>query len=192
MVTGAAGAVGTAVARRLEAAGFAVAGLDDWDVAERPRAVEALKRVRAELGPPSVLVTVPSLHDAAPFGEMGDERWQRLLRAHLGTTTNACAAAVPAMVEAGKGTVVTTSSWLAFAGLAGEAYFAAASGSVLAFTKSFALEVARHGVRVNCVAVGPLDRGVTPEDVAASVMFLVEDGDFFVGQVLTPAGGAVV
>lgn len=96
------------------------------------------------------------------------------------------------MVERGRGTVITISSWLAYAGVPGEAYFAAATGSILAFTKSFALEVAPKGVRVNCIAVGPLDKGVSPADVADTVMFLVDDGDFFVGQVLTPAAGAVV
>jgi hypothetical protein len=40
--------------------------------------------------------------------------------------------------------------------------------------------------------VGPLDRGVRPVDVADTVAFLVNDGDFFVGQVLSPAAGAVV
>jgi hypothetical protein len=51
---------------------------------------------------------------------------------------------------------------------------------------------------VNCIAVGPLHETtrttvhITPDDVADTVMFLVNDGDFFVGQVLSPAAGAVV
>ncbi len=192
LVTGASAAVGRAVAARLESEGFKVGRVDDPDLADRETAVEAVARVARELGPISVLVTSPSFHDAAKFGEMSAARWGRLLHAHLGTTTNACAATVPAMVEAGRGTVVTISSWHAFAGVAGEAYFAAATGSILAFTKSFALEVAPKGVRVNCIAVGPMEKGVLPADVADSVMFLVDDGDFFVGQVLSPAAGAVV
>jgi NAD(P)-dependent dehydrogenase (short-subunit alcohol dehydrogenase family) len=129
---------------------------------------------------------------------MSQERWQRLLSAHLGLTTNAFASTVPGMVRAGHGTVVTISSWLALAGIAGESYYAAATGSILAFTKSVALEVAANGVRVNCIAVGPLHETsrtpthITPDDVADTVMFLINDGDFFVGQVLTPAAGAVV
>jgi 2-hydroxycyclohexanecarboxyl-CoA dehydrogenase len=96
-------------------------------------------------------------------------------------------------VHAGRGTVVTTSSWMALAGIPGEAYQAAATGSILAFTKSFALEVARHGVRVNCIAVGPLEADNTlPAQVADTVVFLVDDGDFFVGQVFSAAAGAVV
>jgi NAD(P)-dependent dehydrogenase (short-subunit alcohol dehydrogenase family) len=203
LVTGAAGVVGAATVARLQAEGFAVGGLDDRagrgdlavavDLTDRSQAIAAAERVASELGPISVLVTAPYLHDAAAFGEMGGDRWNGLLSAHLGATVNACAAVVPAMVHAGRGTVVTTSSWMALAGIPGEAYQAAATGSILAFTKSFALEVARHGVRVNCIAVGPLEADNTlPAQVADTVVFLVDDGDFFVGQVFSAAAGAVV
>jgi NAD(P)-dependent dehydrogenase (short-subunit alcohol dehydrogenase family) len=183
------GPVAGTILNRLEAEGFKVATIDASD---RERAKAAADGITRELGPISVLVTAPDYHDAAPFGEISPERWQRLLMAHLGATVNACAAVGPAMVQAKRGTIITLSSWLALAGVAGEAYYAAATGSIIAFTKSFAIEVARHGVRVNCIAVGPLDRGVGPVDVAETVAFLINDGDFFVGQVLCPAAGAVV
>ena len=188
-MAGTSGPVAGAIRARLQAEGFTVAAIDASD---REQAKAAAERIARELGPIAVLVTAPDHHDAAPFGEMSAARWQRLLLAHLGTTVNACAAVGPAMVEAGRGTIITLSSWLALAGIGGEAYYAAATGSILAFSKSFAIEVAPHGVRVNCIAVGPLDRGVRPEDIAETVAFLVHDGDFFVGQVLTPAAGAVV
>jgi NAD(P)-dependent dehydrogenase (short-subunit alcohol dehydrogenase family) len=208
LVAGSAGRVGRTIVSRLQAEGFAVGGLDEEggpsdlsipvDLTNRAATIAAAERVATELGPVSVLVTAPEHYDAARFGEMSSDRWQRLLLAHLGVTTNACAATVPGMVRAGHGTVVTISSWLALAGLAGESYYAAATGSILAFTKSFALEVAPKGIRVNCIAVGPLHEtsrtpvSITPEDVADTVVFLVTDGDFFVGQVLSPAAGAVV
>jgi 2-hydroxycyclohexanecarboxyl-CoA dehydrogenase len=206
-VTGAGGVVAGAIVDRLQTEGFRVAGLDDAgavgdltiavDVTDRVEVVAAAKRVTRELGPISVLVTAPYLHDSAPFGEMSAERWDRLLRSHLGSTTNACAAVVPDMVRAGRGTVVALSSWLAFAGIAGEAYQAAATGSILAFIKSFAVEVAPQGVRVNCIAVGPLEAtsssaSVRPSEIAETVVFLVNDGDHFVGQILEAAAGAVV
>jgi NAD(P)-dependent dehydrogenase (short-subunit alcohol dehydrogenase family) len=143
-----------------------------------------------EIGPPSILVTIPDGHDAAPFGEMPGERWHRLLMAQLGLTVDACAAVVPHMVSAGSGTVVTTTSWLALAGIPGEAYYAAASGSIIAFTKSFALEVVKNGVRVNCIAIGRFGRELQPADIGESVLFLQRDGDFFVGQLLRGTGGA--
>jgi len=214
LVTGAGGVVGGAILARLQVEGFLVGSIDrtasggdlpvSVDLTDRGHTIAAVERIALELGPISVLVTAPEYHDAAPFGEMSPERWQRLLAAHLGATVNACAAAVPAMVQAGRGTVVTISSWMALAGIPGEAYYAAATGSILAFTKSFSLEVARNGVRVNCVAVGPLEADsrdsrqpppnqyVLPAEVADTVVFLVNDADFFVGQVFSPVAGAVV
>jgi 2-hydroxycyclohexanecarboxyl-CoA dehydrogenase len=208
LVAGSGGRVGSTVVSRLRAEGFTVGGLDEEpgaadlsiavDLTDRVATIAAAARVANELGPISVLVTAPEHYDAARFGAMSPERWQRLLSAHLGATTNACAAVVPQMVKAGHGTVVTLSSWLALAGIAGDSYYAAATGSILAFTKSFALEVAASGVRVNCIAVGPLHETsrtpvhITPDDVAETVIFLVDDADFFVGQVLSPAAGMVV
>ena len=57
--------------------------------------------------------------------------------------------------------------------------------------RRFHLGVAPRGVRVNCVAVGPLEE-TSLSDLAATVSFLVNDGDFFVGQVLCPAAGSAV
>jgi NAD(P)-dependent dehydrogenase (short-subunit alcohol dehydrogenase family) len=198
VVAGSGGPLSDAIADRLRAEGFSVGRLEDGDLSHRAQTIAAAERIARELGRVSVLVTIPTLHDAAPFGEMSSTRWGRLLEAHLGATTNACAAVVPAMVRAGQGTVITISSWLALAGIAGEAYYAAATGSILAFTKSFALEVAAKGVRVNGIAVGPLEPAPTdgayvlPGEVADTVMFLVNDAGFFVGQVLVASGGALV
>jgi 2-hydroxycyclohexanecarboxyl-CoA dehydrogenase len=222
VVVGAAGAVGKTIVERLHAEGLVVAGLDgaaaggdrQWvvDVSDRAALAAAIDEVRRELGPVSVLVVAPHKHDAAAIGEMARDRWQELVHAHLGAATNACAAVVPAMVEAGSGTVVIMSSWLALAGIAGEAYQAAATGTLLSFTKGFAMEVAPAGVRVNCVAVGPtasereqatatvgggkvelpLGRCATMKEIADTVSFLIKDGDFYVGQVFEPSAGAVV
>lgn len=222
LVTGAQGPVGAAVIERLQTEGFAVAGLDvkgggdlplAADVKQREQVADAVASALRELGRIDVLVTAHGYHASAPFGTMSPEDWKNLLDCHLGGTVNACAAVVPHMVQAGHGIVVTTSSWLALAGVPGEAYYAAATGSILAFTKSFSLEVAPKGVRVNCIAVGPLGAGapehsggdvrsnlgdrlperyVTPADIADTVSFLVRDGDFFVGQVFNAVAGAVV
>jgi 2-hydroxycyclohexanecarboxyl-CoA dehydrogenase len=220
IVVGAAGPVGGAVVGRLRDEGFKVAGLDSVepvgdvtvtvDATDRAALAAAVDDVVRRLGPVSVLVTAPSACDECPAGEMDKTRWEQLLKAHLGITTNAVAAVVPAMVEAGRGTVVIVSSWLALAGIPGQSYMAAATGTLLSFTKGFSMEVAPAGVRVNCVAVGPTDaagvagaaagvsvglplgRCATLDEVADTVVFLVREGDFYVGQVFEPAAGVVV
>jgi len=221
IVVGAAGPVGAATMRRLSGDGLKVAGLDvresfgDMhvvvDTTDRSALAEAVGSVVDGLGPASVLVTAPWYHDEAAAGTMDRARWERLLKAHLGATTNALAAVVPGMVAAGRGTVVVISSWLALAGIAGQAYMAAATGTLLSLTKGFSMEVAPAGVRVNCIAVGPTDVGphapggagleprdlplgrcATLDEVAATVSFLVHEGDFYVGQVFEPSAGVVV
>jgi NAD(P)-dependent dehydrogenase (short-subunit alcohol dehydrogenase family) len=151
------------------------------DVTDRAGIVAAVALVEQQLGPVSVLVTAAGRWTAAPFGAMDETEWRRMLDVHLGGTGNACAAVLPTMLAAGRGTIVTLSSHEAVEGSAGDVYFAAATGTVLAFTRSLAAEVAPQGVRINCIADG------SPEAVAETVAFLVRDGAFYVGQVFTPA-----
>lgn len=218
LVTGATDPVGSAIVDRLHSEGYLVAGFGAdggrgdlslaVDLGDPSQVATAVDRTVAELGPISVLVTAQARHLAAPFGNMPAEQWNELLSFYLRGTVNACAAVVPGMVHSGHGVVIICSSWLALAGVPGEAYMAAAAGTLLAFSKSFSVEVAADGVRVNCVAIGPLDgeetlspqwnntlqagRRVRPSDIADTVSFLVRDGDFFVGQIFRPVSGAVV
>jgi 2-hydroxycyclohexanecarboxyl-CoA dehydrogenase len=224
LITGAASGIGAAVAACLAGRGWRVAGLDlrgsetdlplVADVADRRAVREAAGRAARELGPVSLLVTVAGHYEMFPVSEIGAERWQKMLSVHLGGTRNACAAVLPAMLEAGRGTIITTSSELALGGGAEDAHYAAAKGATIGFTKSLAAEVANRGVRVNSVAPGPTDtpllapdspwrdpaflqtlplgRLVSPEEVAETILFLVEEGDYFCGQVLSPNAGAVI
>ena len=184
------------------------------DVADPAAVRAAVDRATRELGPISLLVTVAGHYEMLPISEIGIEIWHRMLAVHLGGTRNACAAVLPGMVERGNGHVITISSELALAGGNKDAHYAAAKGAIIGFTKSLAAEVAGRGVRVNSVAPGPTDtpllppdspwrdplfletlplrRLVRPEEVAETVHFLAEEGDYFCGQVLSPNAGAVI
>jgi 2-hydroxycyclohexanecarboxyl-CoA dehydrogenase len=224
LVTGAASGIGAAVAARLAARGWRVAGLDlsesetdlplVADVADGGAVRGAADRAVRELGPVSLLVTVAGHYEMLPVSQIETGRWQRMLSVHLGGTRNACTAVLPAMLEAGRGTIITISSELALGGGAEDAHYAAAKGAIIGFTKSLAAEVAHAGVRVNCVAPGPTDtpllsadspwrdpaflrtlplgRLARPGEVAETVLFLAEEGDYFCGQVLSPNAGAVI
>jgi NAD(P)-dependent dehydrogenase (short-subunit alcohol dehydrogenase family) len=224
LVTGAASGIGAEIVALLSGHGWKVAGLDlhgsqadlplVCDVAESGAVREAAARAARELGPISLLVTVAGHYEMFPVSEIGNGRWQRMLSVHLGGTRNACAAVLPAMLEAGRGTIITITSELAIGGGAGDAHYAAAKGAIIGFTKSLAAEVAGMGVRVNSVAPGPTDtpllsadspwrdptflqtlplrRLVRPEEVAETVLFLAGEGGCFSGQVLSPNAGAVI
>src|SRR5262245_32764007 len=185
------------------------------DVSDREAVSAAVGRATEELGEISLLVTAAGYYEMVPVAETGDEQWRRMLSVHLGGVVNACWEVLPGMLARGDGIVVTISSELALAGGGpGDAHYAAAKGAVLGFTRSLGWELADKGVRVNSVAPGPTDtpllppnspwrapdyletlplgRLVTPDEVADAVVFLVEEGTYFQGQVISPNAGAVI
>jgi 2-hydroxycyclohexanecarboxyl-CoA dehydrogenase len=184
------------------------------DVTDLAAMRAAAERVAEELGPASVLVTAAGAYEMTPVAEIDDERWRRMLALHIGGVANACWAVLPGMLAAGSGSVVTISSELAIAGGDGDAHYAAAKGAIIGLTRSLGWELAPLGIRVNSVAPGPTDtpllgpdspwrdpaylaslplgRLVTPEEVADTVLFVVEEGSYFAGQTLSPNAGAVI
>jgi 2-hydroxycyclohexanecarboxyl-CoA dehydrogenase len=184
------------------------------DVADRDAVREAAERVAGELGPVSLLVTAAGTYEMVPVAEIDTESWRHMLAVHLGGVVNACWAVLPGMLAAESGLIVTISSELALAGGSGDAHYAAAKGAIIGFTRSLAIELAARGIRVNSVAPGPTDtpllaadspwrapdyletlplrRLVRPEEVAQTVALLVEEGDYFSGQTLSPNAGAVI
>ncbi|HEV2873507.1 MAG TPA: SDR family oxidoreductase [Thermoleophilaceae bacterium] len=184
------------------------------DVSDREAVQAAAAQAADQLGPPTLLVTAAGVYEMAPVGDIGDEAWRRMLAVNLGGVVNACWAVLPGMLASGTGTVVTISSELALAGGANDAHYVAAKGAILGFTRSLALELAPRGVRVNGVAPGPTDtplldadspwrapsylatlplgRLVVPDEVAQTVLYLVEEGTYFAGQTISPNAGAVI
>jgi NAD(P)-dependent dehydrogenase (short-subunit alcohol dehydrogenase family) len=190
VVTGAAGTIGSAVVKRLAAEGWRVAGIDlrdtnaDFsllvDVSDRAAMTEAAVRIADKLGSIELLVTAAGDYKKKVMGEMAISRWQRMLDVWLGGTTNACAAMVPQMIRAGFGTVVLLSA-NSRSQAKKNSYVAAASGTVIAFAKSFGCEVAADGVRVNCLAIQP---PIDPGWVAETVSFLANNGQYYAAQVM--------
>ena len=184
------------------------------DVTDRAAVRAAAEQVTTELGPISDLVTAAGVYELVPVAEIDDERWRRMLRLHLGGVTNVLWAVLPGMRAAGRGSVVTISSELAIAGGGGDSHYVAAKGAIIGLTRSLGLELAPLGIRVNSVAPGPTDtpllepsspwrepaylaslplgRLVTPEEVAETVLFLLEEGSYFAGQTISPNAGAVI
>ena len=176
IVSGASGGLGVAIARRLAADGFAVAGCDlapgdaaalhaEVDVVE-PEVVRAfVRRVEDELGPVMVAVTAAGTQRTAPSETFDPQDWQRILDVNLTGTWNVVQAVLPGMLERGRGRVVTISSEV---GLAGLERYAASKGGVIALTKALAREYAPRGICVNSVAPGPIEAGMLVHGAAYS------------------------
>jgi NAD(P)-dependent dehydrogenase (short-subunit alcohol dehydrogenase family) len=237
VVTGGASGIGLGVARRFVADGHKVAIFDrnpetlaaaaaendvlavEVDVADRPSIDAGYERVRAELGPVEILVTSAGIESFDPIDAITREKWDRIVAVNL-TGTFACAqAAIPDMVAAGWGRIVTISSSSAQSGAPNMAHYAASKGGVISLTKALAVDLARQGVTVNTIApslvdtpmaraaeaagdfpgvdvVGPmvpLGRAGTPDDIAATCAFLCSDaGSYITGQVVGVNGGMYI
>ena len=192
----------------------------DWDasyeidVADADSVAQAVDDIERDLGPLDAVVSAAGHYAMIPVANIEPADWQRMLRVHLGGAMHLARAATPGMVQRGSGSIVAITSELAIGGGAGDAHYAAAKGALIGLVRSLAVELAPHGVRVNAVAPGPTDtpllaadspwrdpgflatlplgRLVAPEEVALVVAFLVEEGTFATGEIVSPNAGAVI
>jgi NAD(P)-dependent dehydrogenase (short-subunit alcohol dehydrogenase family) len=241
VVTGGASGIGRAVSDRLARAGRPVGVLDldgdaadatarelrdtgaraiavSVDVAARASVDAAFDAVRGQLGPITILVTSAAVSGFVPFTEITLDDWERTLAVNLTGTFHCLQAALPDMLAAGWGRIVTISSAAGQTGSIRQGHYAASKGGVIALTKTVALEYAAKGITANTVppftvdtpmlraaqdardiATGdtlarfiPARRLGTPDDIAALCAFLCsDDASYITGQVVAPNGGAV-
>jgi 2-hydroxycyclohexanecarboxyl-CoA dehydrogenase len=239
VVTGAASGMGLSVSQRLAGLGHRVALLDrngddaqraaedlrtggaqaiavQVDVADRAAIDDAMNKVRTELGPIEILVTSAGLDEFAEFTEITVEAWDRMLAVNLSGTFHCIQAAVPDMLAARWGRIVTISSSSAQSGARRMAHYVASKGGVIGLTKALALDLAPHGITVNTIPPGaietpmmqraeargdlpaisavaaraPVGRLGTGEDIAAACAFLcADDAGYITGQAINVNGG---
>jgi NAD(P)-dependent dehydrogenase (short-subunit alcohol dehydrogenase family) len=234
IVTGAGRGIGRAVAAALIEHGAYVALLD--------RDAAAVAETVAQLGPraQSVVVDVAAVHEVtaaiedvitrwgrldilvnnaavlstAPFLDLTPEEWHRVLNINLTAIYYTCRAAVPAMITAGYGRLITIASVAGKrgGGILGSAAYSAAKAGAIGLTKALARELAPFGITANTVCPGPVEtpllaamtpelrdraqrliplgRFAAPSEVAAAVVFLAStEAAFITGETLDVDGG---
>ncbi len=145
-------------------------------------------------------------------GRMKDVDWNDVLNTNLTGAFNMCRMLTKSMIRKRYGRIVNISSTAGELGNAGQVNYSAAKAGLIGLTKALARELAPRNILVNCVAPGmiaggmanqlnpeqldavlkhvPLGRLGTPEDVAASVVFLCSDmANYITGQVFRINGG---
>jgi 3-oxoacyl-[acyl-carrier protein] reductase len=171
VVTGGGAGIGRGIARGLAAFGAKVAiwerdaetaaaaaaevgGLGiTTDVRESAEVDEALARTLAELGPVSILVNNAGGVFSSPILETSENGWDALYRANLKHVILCTQRVARAMVEQGTGgSIISVTSIEGVRAAPGYAAYAAAKAGVINFTKTAALELAPHGIRVNALA----------------------------------------
>ena len=186
LITGASGAIGSAIARQLARDGMFVyvhasqnleAGVevltdilaeggagelvcfDLCDMAAVRAAMEAI----LEAGPIQVLVNNAGVHDDAPLAGMTPAQWQRVLAVSLDGFYHVTQALLLPMIRTRWGRIINLSSVAGIMGNRGQVNYAAAKAGLIGATKALALEVASRGITVNAVAPGLISSPMTAD-----------------------------
>ncbi len=175
LVTGGAGGIGAATARRLAAEGarVAVGDLDHdtarevaadidglataLDVTDTASVGRAVAQVGDAFGPVDVLVNNAGTDRFAFFVKTDEALWDFVLGVNLRGVLACTHAVLASMQERGGGVIVNVASEAGRVGSQGSVTYSAAKAGVIGFTKAIARESARYGVRANAVAPGPIE-----------------------------------
>jgi acetoacetyl-CoA reductase len=231
IVTGGTRGIGAAISKALANAGFTVAanyvgnveraeafkketGIATfaWDVADVPACAEGLKRVEGELGPVKVLVNNAGITRDGWFHRMTYDQWSAVLRTNLDSMFTMTRPVIEGMRDRNYGRIINISSINGQKGQIGQVNYSTAKAGIIGFTKALALENARKGITVNCIAPGytntdmvaavpekvlegivsqiPMGRLGTSEEIASLVAYLAsEPAGFITGAVISANGG---
>ena len=135
---------------------------------------DAVRAAVAEGGPVDILVNnagnagraaTMGYEDLATLVQTEPDDWERFIKVNMYGVMYAVRAALPGMIEAGWGRIVTVISDTARVGETHMAAYSAAKAGAAGFCRSVAREVGRHGITVNCVALGTMNtQGIPPEE----------------------------
>jgi len=191
-VTGGTRGIGRAICQRLKADGFEVAaGYSGNEAAAEACARDlgvmvvkgnvgvfadckaAVDQVAATLGPVDVLVNNAGITRDGFFHKMDSEQWSEVIRVNLASLFNMTRQVIEGMRERGWGRIINISSINGQKGQIGQTNYSAAKAGMIGFTKALALENARKGVTVNCIAPGYIDTEMVtavPEEVLKGII----------------------
>lgn len=184
VVTGGAGSIGAAIVERLMEAGAAVGTLDRAfddragasshraepsgrvlavaaDLTDRDSIDSAIVRIAGDLGRPSILVNAAGVLRVGQLDEASDEMWLQSMDVNVLGAMRATRSMLPYLRGAESPAIVNIGSVAATIGSPDGSPYSASKGAVISMTFAHAGELAREGIRVNCVSPGWVEGGFT-------------------------------
>ncbi len=168
-----------------------------FDLADRERPLSLVQEIESDMGPIDALVNNAGIERSELTAMMSDASWDEVLDVNLGGAFRLSREVVRSMVGRRRGAIVNISSLSALNGVAGHSAYAASKAGLVAMTRCLAREMGRRNIRVNAVVPGfvatdmtstltdaavdrlrsheCLPRGVTAQDVAQVVAFLLSE-----------------
>lgn len=171
-----------------------------------------IKSAEEKMGQVDILVNNAGLTKDGLFMRMKDEDWQVVQDVNLTAPFRLIRAAIKGMMKRRNGRIINITSVVGVTGNPGQANYCASKAGMIGMSKSMAAEVANRGITVNCIAPGfiatamtdalnddqkgkinatiPAGAMGTPDDIAASVVYLASDeANYITGQTLHINGG---
>lgn len=188
------------------------------DISQKAQVDQLVQATLDHYGTIDIVVNNAGVNHSADFFDITEEDWDWVMSVDLKGTFLLSQAAARVMVEQEKpGSIVNVSSVMAVLALADQVPYCAAKGGVNQLTKAMALSLIDKGIRVNCVAPGPvmtelmqrvvhneekhaqlMDRLpigyiASCEEIARAIVFMAgDDSSYFMGQTVYPDGGRMI
>ncbi len=187
------------------------------DLAQSAEIDAAVKETLAAYGTPYCVINNASIFPRASVIDMAPQAWERTLKVNITAPFLIARAFGPKMIAEKRGVVINIASGRALEGAVNGANYACSKAAILSFTKTLALEWAKHNIRVNAIIPGvsltaqpleattpeeliergkstiPLGRVGYPEDMAGLAAYLASaDAAYMTGQGVAMNGGRVL
>lgn len=184
------------------------------DVTDYEQVQRMVQQTIDTFGHIDILVNNAGITRDKTLKNMSKEHWDEVIHVNLDSLFNCTKLVLPHMLQHKHGRIVNISSFVALGGNVGQANYATTKAGIIGFTKSVALEVARHGITVNAVCPGftetdmlwevpenirqrildkiPMARFGTPKEIASCVRYIVTEGDYMTAQTISINGGVYI
>lgn len=144
---------------------------DPADMTKPDQIAAMVARAEAEFGAVDIAISNAGIQHVAPIDEFPIEKWDAILAINLSSTFHLMRAAVPGMKARKWGRIISTASAHSLVASPNKAAYVAAKHGLAGLTKTVALEVATHGITVNCISPGyvwtPLVENQIPDTMKA-------------------------